>query len=241
MADEPVVTATPETPQTTPTTETPPATPEGAVAPREGSPLGPSTEEPKPEGEAKPEGEETEGEKPEGDAEGKLTPEDIKNSIELPEGVSADDELLGKFADFASQAGLTAEQSKGLASMYFEAQEGLINQLAQANQKAWDTVIDGWKAQIDADPVIGSGNQEAAKLVIGKALDEFGSPEARQAFEQTGAGWNPAIIRMIHKMGLALQEGQPVVAPAPVRQAAKTLGQALYPDGGQGPQQPQPG
>lgn len=218
-----------ETPSPAPATETP-------IAPREGSPLG-AEPEPKPEGE-KPESEEKpEGEKPEGEGgEGKLSPEAIKEGIELPEGVAADDALLGEFATYAAEAGFTLEQSKSLASMYFKAQEGLIQQLADANQKAWDSTIDGWKSEIDADPVIGSGNQEDVKLVLGRMMDEYGTKEARHAFEVTGAGWNPAIIRMIHKMGLALSEGQPVVAPGPTKQSPKTLGQALYPDGGGGPQ-----
>jgi hypothetical protein len=122
--------------------------------------------------------------------------------------------------------------------MYFEAQEGLIQQLATANQKAWDTTIDTWKAEIEADPVIGGDKSKAAQETLGKALDEYGSPEARRAFEVTAAGWNPHIIRFVHKMAQALSEGGIVVAPGPAKQSPKTLGQALYPDGGVGIPQP---
>jgi hypothetical protein len=227
----PAATGTPTTEGTPPTT--PPATTDaGLTPPREGSPIATAGAG----DQSQPEGEEPEGgDEPEGDEGGepaKLTADDVKKAIELPEGVSADDALLGKFADYAAEAGLSAEQSKALASMYFEAQESLIQQLAQANQQGWDATIDAWKAEIDSDPVIGSGHQQEAMKVIGQMLDEYGTPEARRAFEVTGAGWNPHIARMIYKMGLALSEGGVHPAPAPTKEAPKTLANILYPNGG---------
>jgi hypothetical protein len=135
---------------------------------------------------------------------------------------------MGKFSTFAAEAKLTQEQAQSLADIYFEGQESLVNQLATANQKAWDTTIDTWKAEIDTDPVIGGDKSKAAMEVIGKVLDEYGTADARRAFEVTGAGWNPHIARFMHKMALALTEGSPVIAPGPAKTGPKTLGDALY-------------
>lgn len=118
--------------------------------------------------------------------------------------------------------------------MYFDGMESLVTQLAQANQKAWDTTIDTWKAEIEADPVIGGDKSKDVQTTLGKVLDEYGTPDARRAFEVTGAGWNPHVIRFIHKMALALTEGSPVPAPNPAPKGPKTLGVALYGE------QPQP-
>lgn len=225
---------------TTPIPESPaPAKPEVAATtpPREGSPLGTAgAVDPVPEGE-KPEGDpKPEGEKPEGEAKAALTAEDIKKTITLPEGVTADEGLMGEFSTFAAEAKLTTEQAQGLAGMYFKAQETLVSQLAAANQKAWDTTIDTWKSEIETDPVIGGDKSKAVQEVLGKVLDEYGTKEARQAFEVTAAGWNPHIIKFIHKMALALTEGAPVLAPGPAKQGPKSMASILYPDGGGTPQ-----
>lgn len=223
------------------TTETPPAataTDAGPTPPREGSPLATAGAGDKPEGEVpppaeeeKPDGEKPDGEKVEEKSEEKgepLTAEAISAAITLPEGAEADKGLMDKFSTFAADAKLTQEQAQSLADIYFEGQESLVNQLASVNQKAWDTTIDGWKAELEADPVIGGDKSPAAMEVIGKVLDEYGTPEARRAFEVTGAGWNPHIARFMHKMALALTEGGPVIAPSPTKAMPKTLGSALY-------------
>lgn len=180
-----------------------------------------------PEGQTQPEGQKPEGEE---GAPAALTAADYAAAIKLPEGMEVDTGLMEKFSTLAEQAKFSKEQAQSLADLYSEAQKTYVDSVAKAQQKAWDTVIDKWKGDIQADPDIGGDKSETVQTTIGRALDEYGSDEARVAFEVTAAGWNPAIIKFVWKMAQALEEGAPVPAFTPVRQGPKTLGQAIYGD-----------
>ena len=204
----------------------------GLAPPRAGSPLGTAAAAPpsaeggtvSPEGEKPPEA--AEGETPPAP----VTAEDWTKVLKLPEGVETDQGLLGKFTEFAATAKLVPEQAQGLVDMYFEGQKTIAERLGTEQQKAWDTVIDTWKAEIESDPVIGGSKKDRAQEVIGEALDAYGNQRTRDAFEATAAGWNPDIIRFVHKMALALSEGRPVVAGNPAPKGPKTLGNSIYGD-----------
>jgi hypothetical protein len=144
---------------------------------------------------------------------------------------------MEKFSTFAEKEGWNAEQAQGLVDLYTEAQKTYAESLATEQQKAWDQVIDKWKGDINADPDIGGDKSDGVQTTIGRALDEYGSDEARVAFEVTAAGWNPAIIKFVWKMAQALEEGSPVPGLMPSRQGPKTVGQIMY-DGKY--QEPQP-
>lgn len=221
---------------TTPTPEA--ATPE-LTAPREGSPLGTAR------GEA-PAPDQPNGSPPEGEQE---TPEaaqpsetvtaaDLAAAIKLPEGMEVDTGLMEKFSTLASEAKLNKEQAQSLADLYTGAQQAYADSIAKQQQKAWDTVIDKWKGDIQSDPDIGGDKSEGVQTTIGRALDEYGSDEARVAFEVTAAGWNPAIIKFVWKMAQALEEGSPVLGLRPSPAGPKSIGQILY--DGKYQEQPQP-
>lgn len=152
--------------------------------------------------------------------------------------MEVDTGLMEKFSTLAEQAKFSKEQAQSLADLYSEAQRTYAETFASAQQKAWDGVIDKWKADIQSDPDIGGDKSEGVQTTIGRALDEYGSTEARLAFEVTAAGWNPAIIKFVWKMAQALEEGSPVPGFSPARQGPKTLGQSLYGDKYQEPVQP---
>lgn len=132
---------------------------------------------------------------------------------------------MATFTSLASEAGLTQEQSQKLADLYFAG----VQSVAEANAKAFETTVNEWKGQLHALPDFATDEKrEAAQVVIGRALDEYGSPEARQAFDASGIGWNPHVVSMFHKMAKALSEGGAVL---PGRPAARTTqpSERLYP------------
>lgn len=201
------------------------------TAPREGSPLG-TARGPAP-GEAgapgQSNGEATPTESPEGESPPEtVTAADLAAAIKLPEGMEVDTGLMEKFTNLAEKAKLGKEQAQSLADLYTEAQKTYAESLAKEQQKAWDTVIDKWKGEIQSDPDIGGDKSETVQTTIGRALDEYGSDEARVAFEVTAAGWNPAIIKFVWKMAQALEEGSPVLGLRPSLNGPKTIGQILY-------------
>jgi hypothetical protein len=145
---------------------------------------------------------------------------------------------MEKFSTFAEKEGWNTEQAQGLVDLYSEASKAYVESVGAAQQKAWDQVIDKWKGDIASDPDLGGDKTEAVQTTIGRALDEYGSDEARVAFEVTAAGWNPAIIKFVWKMAQALEEGAPVPGLGAMRGGPKTMGQILY--DGKYQEQPQP-
>lgn len=144
--------------------------------------------------------------------------------LKLPDGVEANAELLTSFTTLATESGLNTEKAQKLLDMHL-AEVGKIN---AATEKAWTDQVAAWKTAIDKDPDIGGEKTAAAQVVIARALDTYGSSEARAAFEATGAGWNPAIIKFVHKMAAALNEGSPISPGGPRGQKAASPAARLY-------------
>lgn len=241
-------------PDPAPTTEAPPSS-EAPKTEAPASPLGaaqaetpkeePKTEEkPAPEtaadklypkdGEEKPEEKAAEEEEaPKEEPKPALTPEQItaaaaEYKFELPEGFKPDEAKMTTFRELAAKRGLDQTEAQELLNLGLD-QAKTTGEAVLANiENQWNTTLETWKTELQADPDIGGAKTEGALRVIGRALDEYGSPEARQAFDLTGAGWNPAIVRFVHKMAAALSEGQPVIPKGPTGQRAKTPGGRLY-------------
>lgn len=146
--------------------------------------------------------------------------------IKLPEGYEAKPEQLSSFKTLAAEAGLTSETAQKFADLYF--QEAQAAQAAST--AAWDKTISDWTKELNALPDFASeAKRNEAQVTIGRALDEYGSLEARQAFDLTGAGWNPHIVSTFYKMAKALSEGAPTAPGRPAAQP-KTAAQRLYPE-----------
>lgn len=106
-------------------------------------------------------------------------------------------------------------------------QKALQESLLAEQQKAWETTKESWVKQAKEMPELGGANFDATLSVVAKALDKFGTPAVREAFDLTGAGDHPEIIRFIHSMAKHLVEQPPVLGTPPG--AGKTLAQKLYP------------
>lgn len=184
-----------------------------------------SAEPPKTEGE-KPA---TEGEKGKGAGEGdKPAPEPMKAEdykLDLPEGITADDPLLTAFLEGAAKGGMDNESVQAVISSLGPK---LAEQMA-APMKAWTTLNETWQAEVKADPVIGGANLPATIKTVADAIGLVSTPEeaqaAREALTMTGAGNNPAIVRLMHRMASRLVEKGAVQgnSPAESRSAAAVL------------------
>ena len=174
----------------------------------------------------------TEGEKKDGAGEGEkkdtpapepMKPEDYK--LELPEGITADDPLLTAFLEGAAKGGMDNESVQAVVSSLGPK---LAEQLA-APMKAWTSLNEQWQAEVKADPVIGGANLPATIKTVADAISLVSTPEeaqaAREALTMTGAGNNPAIVRLMHRMASRLVEKGAVQgnSPAESRSAAAVL------------------
>lgn len=159
-----------------------------------------------------------------------LDPKDYKLD-NLPEGITADDELVQAFLEGAAKGGMDNDSVNAVIG-------ALAPKLAErlnAGAVAFKTLNEKWQADAVADPVIGGSKEklEASMGVVVNAMNGLGLPaemvtDALRTFTFTGAGNNPSILRVMHAMASRLVEKTVVQGngPAPV---GKTPAQRLYP------------
>lgn len=149
------------------------------------------------------------------------------STLTLPEGFTPDDALMGQFKEEAAKANLdpkVAQNMLGLAANLMQKQSE--NQLAafQDQQRTW-------QAEVLATPEFtGDANRSRSTALLGRVLDEYGTPEVRQQFDATGLGNHPAVVKMMLKMAEALTEGEPTRTPSgpAAKLGGKSLGAVLY-------------
>jgi len=186
------------------------------------------TEEKKPEAKAeeKPAAEEKKPEE-KTEAAAKVVPE--KYDFKAPEGMTLDDAEVGKFSELAKKAQLDQTIAQELVDFHFETLKKAGSDLVAAQQNQWNEIQNAWKAEVDKDPELGAQKTEVTTR-IGRLLDEYGSKEARDAFDTTGAGNNPAIIRLLNNIAKKVVEAGPRPNGDPLKgKGPRTLGGILYP------------
>jgi hypothetical protein len=154
----------------------------------------------------------------------------------FPEGVTLDEAGVAEFKSFAKEQDLTQEQAqKVLEYGGFKLKERL-----EAPYKTWTEMQTKWQAEVKADPEIGGTKFEEsirnASLVFvpGESnpfvKDVAEAQTLREALNTTGAGNNPAMVRLFVKIGRLLAEPGPlpVGKPASVDKQGDLLAK-MYP------------
>lgn len=231
------VVTTPETPSSEPT---PPA--QAPEAPKPETPLGTDPdlapkEEKVPdakgaeagaesaEGAKAPEGEK----KDEASQSGEPAPLPIFEPFTLPEGLTADPEAFTNLTNMLSEFEVTtkaehAEVQKlgqSLIDRHVEQLNKTIKQVSDAWTQNWENQKTTWFESFKSDPEIG-GNRMDTTLSAARQFirTHGGTPEQQQEFRDlmntSGVGNHPAVIRMLAKANLAMSEGKPLAASAPV-------------------------
>ena len=166
--------------------------------------------------------------KPEGDEAGKNTPVEYTD-FTLPDGVVPDEQKLAEFKSLASEAGLTQEQAQKLIDTH----AATLKSVNDANTQRWYDTQREWQATVMKDPEIGGKNFDDMKTTIASAIDVVGGKDAaaiRQAFDYTGAGNNPDVIRFLYRLGKSIGEGGSVDGGKPAAvEKPKSAAETLYP------------
>lgn len=146
--------------------------------------------------------------------------------LDLPEGVEFEPAALEEFRAVLTDDKLSpSERGSRLAAMHAAQVQ---KSLEQAHNAFFD-LNKRWVDEVKADPEIGGDKLEPTMRSIGKLIDQYGSPEVRQAMNLTGAGNNPHIVRMLAKMAAALTEPGHVTGTRPTT-APRDLAEAMYPN-----------
>lgn len=152
-------------------------------------------------------------------------------ALTLPEGFELDEKAATSFLDIMNNAELSPiDRANALINL----QADLGRAASEAGSKAWEEQQEAWQQEVADDQEIGGQNLEKTISNIGGLLDRFGNDEVRKAFDQTGAGNNPHVVRFLNAVATVLGEGKPAPGNLPANGAPKTAAEVLYPNMAQG-------
>lgn len=151
--------------------------------------------------------------------------------FKVPEGFTLDKVVAEEAGKLFKGMNLTQEQGQDLVDFYVNK----TKEAAEAPFKLWSETQKKWVEEIKADPELG-GKLDQVRATVARAIDGLGDPklasEFREAMDYTGAGNNPAFIRVFSKLAALVTEGTPIKPGQPVqlKSAPKSAAQAMYPN-----------
>lgn len=171
-----------------------------------------------------------EGEKPKEAAGAPEKYEDFK----LPEGLELSPEVVTEVSGLFKELNLSQTQAQKLVDFHSKTLSATAEAVSKTNMDTWLNQKATWKTEIKADPEIG-GKLGEVKAKIGGMYAALGPENAKlvtefkAAMDLTGAGDNPAFIKLFHKLAERLGEGSPVVGST-AKPKPGSAAQAMYPD-----------
>lgn len=146
----------------------------------------------------------------------------------LPEEIKADDPLIKSFLEGAADARMSQE---GVTALLQKIAPQVAEQL-RAPYKAFADLQTAWQNEVKTDNEIGGDKWAKTHATLRSGITTFsGSPEAAQAVDaalaQTGAGNNPAIVKLLNNLFTRLLESTPVVG-SPAEQRRSTAASTMY-------------
>jgi hypothetical protein len=209
-------------PTTTPTPETPSLTDGKSSVLGEAIAKAPAGSEPKA-GDAP-----ADGDKPKSAAE--PAPTDY-GDFTVPEGITLTQESLDTAKGLFKEAGLSKETAQKFMDMHTAA----VKAMAEGPANLWKETQETWVEELRSDPVIGKGIDNGqvggsiSKML--SLLPDVESSAMREAFNFTGAGNHPAIVRGLYQLSKLLTEpGHVQGRPAPQAKERPSGAHAIYPN-----------
>lgn len=134
------------------------------------------------------------------------------DAFTLPQGFTLDQPIMDKFLGLMNDAAMSPQQrAQGL----LELQASLATQSDESRSQAWNDQRQTWQSEVAADPEIGGTNLTATITNISQLMDKFGNDEVRAAFDETGAGDHPAIVKFLNVLGKQFSEASPAAPGTP--------------------------
>lgn len=138
-------------------------------------------------------------------------PEGDYEMIELPEGMTVDQDALGAFTPVAKELGLSQAGFAKVVETYAQTilpqvQDRVVDNLQKdisAQHAAWANES---MEMLRTDDTFKGMKLEDVQQVAAKALDRFGGTEIREFLQTTGLGNHPAFLKAFYHIGTAISE-----------------------------------
>lgn len=150
-------------------------------------------------------------------------PEELK----LPDGFVIDETASKGFVELVNKHGIPRD---GVAELV-KLQSDLMKAASERGDAQRDELWNSWRNEVMADKEIGGDKLTQTQAGIGHLLTKYGDAKTRAAFDLTGAGNHPDIIKFLAKMTADLTE--PGTRPPPSHTTSeKSLADKMYPNQG---------
>jgi hypothetical protein len=128
-----------------------------------------------------------------------------KYELELPEGFTLDEKVMGEFDPVLRELNLDNTQASKLANLY--------GKIRQSEVAAYGETVMEWGKQAAADAEIGGKAFPENVELARSALATHGTPELKGLLDSTGLGNHPEVIRFFARVGKTIPKEDGVVKP----------------------------
>lgn len=162
-----------------------------------------------------------------GEAEAEVEAFDVAK-LTLPEGFELPEELGGEFTKLVNDEMSPQERGQALLDLYAKQVESQARAGAEAGAKAWADLNTQWRDEIKALPEFAGKLDEELGATKQALLAAGATPDFFKALDLTGAGNNPHVVQMFHKLTQHLREGKGVSGGAKPM-SARSAASIMYP------------
>lgn len=91
-----------------------------------------------------------------------------------------------------------------------EAMQNIVKEIATRQNEEVTNTIKAWQTESLSDKEFGGDNYETNIKIAAKPLQKYGTQKLVELLEQTGLNSNPEVIRVFHRIGKAMSEGESI-------------------------------
>lgn len=135
-------------------------------------------------------------------------PQEPVYTLTLPQDSPLEASAVERLTAFAKDHKLTPEAAqKNLELVHAETAS-----FVQRQQTEYKAKVDGWEKAVKEDKELGGANHTRTLSRVKAVMDKYASPELKEAFNKTGFGNYPALVRFVEQIGAAM-EGDQITRP----------------------------
>ena len=142
----------------------------------------------------------------ENDLFGKPETYDYKD-VKLPENMKLDEDMKGKFNEYAAKLNLSQKGANDLVKMAVELTKTTQRMTVDSLGKLQEAQIEKYKQQLNSDSEIGGANLKESIATANLAYDEFfADEEMRSMIAQVGLNVHPKFVKALKAIGSQMKE-----------------------------------